>query len=76
MIVPSPGGGVLDRLQHHCITIRIDGPSLRNPEPMASSANSPRRVAKANPPIIRRVTILAVLDPGDCFVLPNVESRR
>ena len=23
---------LLDRLQHHCITIRIDGPSLRVPE--------------------------------------------
>ena len=26
---------LLDRLQHHCITIRIDGPSLRSPEPRA-----------------------------------------
>jgi DNA replication protein DnaC len=43
---------LLDRLQHHCITIRIDGPSLRSPEPPAtSSANSPRRLAKANPPV-------------------------
>jgi DNA replication protein DnaC len=24
---------LLDRLQHHCITIRINGPSLRSPEP-------------------------------------------
>jgi len=24
---------LLDRLQHHCITIRIDGPSLRRPAP-------------------------------------------
>jgi len=24
---------LLDRLQHHCITIRIDGPSLRSPQP-------------------------------------------
>jgi DNA replication protein DnaC len=24
---------LLDRLQHHCITIRIDGPSLRTPTP-------------------------------------------
>ena len=24
---------LLDRLQHHCITIRIDGPSLRVPDP-------------------------------------------
>jgi DNA replication protein DnaC len=44
---------LLDRLQHHCITIRIDGPSLRSPEPPAtSSANSPRRATKANPPMI------------------------
>jgi DNA replication protein DnaC len=25
---------LLDRLQHHCITITIDGPSLRTPEPV------------------------------------------
>ena len=43
---------LLDRLQHHCITIRIDGPSLRSPEPSAtSSANPPRRATKANPPV-------------------------
>ncbi len=24
---------LIDRLQHHCITIRIDGPSLRSPDP-------------------------------------------
>jgi DNA replication protein DnaC len=24
---------LLDRLQHHCITIRITGPSLRSPQP-------------------------------------------
>src|SRR5215467_7623302 len=35
---------LLDRLQHHCITIRIDGPSLRSPEPRAPappSSNQP-----------------------------------
>jgi DNA replication protein DnaC len=36
---------LLDRLQHHCITIRIDGPSLRSPEPappvQPASDNSP-----------------------------------
>ena len=48
---------LLDRLQHHCITIRIDGPSLRSPEPgsteppPASSASPPRRAAKATPPV-------------------------
>jgi hypothetical protein len=28
---------LLDRLQHHCITIEIDGPSLRAPEPEPQS---------------------------------------
>jgi DNA replication protein DnaC len=43
---------LLDRLQHHCITIRIDGPSLRSPEPPgASPANPPRRATKAAPPV-------------------------
>jgi DNA replication protein DnaC len=28
---------MLDRLQHHCITIQIDGPSLRAPAPSAAS---------------------------------------
>ena len=38
---------LLDRLQHHCITIRIDGSSLRSPElPATSSANPPRRTSK------------------------------
>jgi DNA replication protein DnaC len=36
---------LLDRLQHHCITIRIDGPSLRSPEPAP-----PVRPASDNPP--------------------------
>jgi DNA replication protein DnaC len=40
---------LLDRLQHHCITIRIDGPSLRSPEPAppaaAASSRAPRRTA-------------------------------
>jgi DNA replication protein DnaC len=43
---------LLDRLQHHCITIRIDGPSLRSSDPAATSAaNPPRRATKANPPV-------------------------
>lgn len=29
---------LLDRLQHHCITIRIKGPSLRSTDPAASAA--------------------------------------
>ena len=36
---------LLDRLQHHCITIRIDGPSLRSPEP-----SPPVRPASDHPP--------------------------
>jgi DNA replication protein DnaC len=28
---------LVDRLQHRCITIRIDGPSLRTPEPPSPS---------------------------------------
>ena len=36
---------LLDRLQHHCITIRIDGPSLRSPEPPP-----PVRPASDQPP--------------------------
>ena len=42
---------LVDRLQHHCITIRIDGPSLRSPEPAPpvrpSSGNSPGQSAAA-----------------------------
>jgi DNA replication protein DnaC len=34
---------LLDRLQHHCITIRIDGPSLRNPELGATPSEKPAR---------------------------------
>jgi len=42
---------LLDRLQHHCITVRIDGPSLRSPEPPATASANPRRpAAKATPP--------------------------
>jgi DNA replication protein DnaC len=38
---------LLDRLQHHCITIRIDGPSLRTPEsPARPSEKPPRRRTK------------------------------
>jgi DNA replication protein DnaC len=41
---------LLDRLRHQCITIRIDGPSLRDPPPDASAppvtSVSPRSAAK------------------------------
>ena len=32
---------MLDRLQHHCVTLRIDGPSLRNPDPQPPLATPP-----------------------------------
>jgi DNA replication protein DnaC len=45
---------LLDRLQHHCITIRIDGPSLRSPDPSplaaAASSRAPRRAAATSQP--------------------------
>jgi DNA replication protein DnaC len=43
---------LLDRLQHHCITIRIDAPSLREPVPCdaepapAAASNAPERVKR------------------------------
>jgi DNA replication protein DnaC len=41
---------LLDRLQHHCITIRIDGPSLRGPaEPATPEKRQHSRVAPARP---------------------------
>jgi len=43
---------LLDRLQHHCITIRIDGPSLRSPQsnhPLGQAAAAVKR-PKALPP--------------------------
>ncbi len=42
---------LLDRLQHHCITIRIDGPSLRAP---AATAEAPSQAPAA--PDIKRST--------------------
>jgi len=41
---------LIDRLQHHCITLRIDGPSLRSPAPPATASNrSSRRAATKSP---------------------------
>lgn len=44
---------LLDRLQHHCITIQIDGPSLRTPDPNPSSPQRRKRIAKKNAPAAR-----------------------
>lgn len=32
---------LLDRLQHHCITVRIDGPSLRSSDPVKAAPPAP-----------------------------------
>jgi DNA replication protein DnaC len=37
---------LLDRLRHRCITISIEGPSLRSPEAQASAASGPKRSAR------------------------------
>ncbi len=41
---------LLDRLQHHCITIQIDGPSLRTPDPTTSPPRRRKKPAKKNAP--------------------------
>lgn len=44
---------LLDRLQHHCITIQIDGPSLRTPDPTPSSPRRGTKPAEKNVPADR-----------------------
>ncbi|WP_413894924.1 hypothetical protein [Rhodoferax sp.] len=43
---------LLDRLQHHCITIRIEGPSLRT----GAAADAPAVEQPPGPPATRRKT--------------------
>ena len=46
---------LLDRLQHHCITIRIDGPSLRAPNPAGNEPGAKPTPSHAKPhPSARR----------------------
>jgi len=40
---------LLDRLQHHCITLRIEGPSLRAPPPTAPEGEPPGTAKKRTP---------------------------
>jgi|HubBroStandDraft_3_1064219.scaffolds.fasta_scaffold16935_2 DNA replication protein DnaC len=53
---------LLDRLQHHCITIRINGPSLRSPEPNhppgqgAAAVKRPMALPHATPKLSRTRT--------------------
>lgn len=45
---------LLDRLQHHCITIEIDGPSLRTPDPSTPSPSRRRKkTCKKKAPTVR-----------------------
>jgi len=43
---------LLDRLRHHCITIHIDGPSLR--EPLPTNGDSPRANVTSPPTRVRQ----------------------
>jgi DNA replication protein DnaC len=40
---------LLDRLRHRCITINIDGPSLRSPESEVGASASPRQKRSSRP---------------------------
>jgi DNA replication protein DnaC len=40
---------LLDRLKHHCVTIRIEGPSLRSPEPEPAALARQARRATGHP---------------------------
>ena len=42
---------LLDRLQHHCITLRIDGPSLRVPDADVSTRTSARKTKPPKTPV-------------------------
>ena len=44
---------LLDRLQHHCITIEIDGPSLRTPDPTSTPSERRKKTTKNNAPVDR-----------------------
>jgi len=44
---------LLDRLQHHCITIQIDGPSLRTPDPTPSPPRQRKTTVKKHVPAER-----------------------
>jgi len=44
---------LLDRLQHHCITIEINGPSLRTPDPISTPSGRRKKTTKKNAPADR-----------------------
>lgn len=41
---------LLDRLQHHCITIEINGPSLRTPDPTSPPSRRRNKTTRKNAP--------------------------
>src|SRR5574337_1312018 len=47
---------LLDRLRHRCITIRIDGPSLREPVPVDSACAAPPAPLKSAAKPARQAT--------------------
>ena len=47
---------LLDRLQHHCITIRIQGPSLRSPGSAAPAPQDKPDPAPSSPKTRRRAS--------------------
>ena len=60
---------LLDRLQHHCIIIRIDGPSLRTPEPQPPDAPVPSRAPR------ERATPNDVFERATATTEPGVRNR-
>lgn len=44
---------LLDRLQHHCITIEINGPSLRTPDPTSTPSRRRKKTTRKNAPVNR-----------------------
>ena len=60
---------LLDRLQHHCIIIRIDGPSLRTPEPQPPDAPVPSRAPR------EQATPNDVLERATATTEPGVRNR-
>jgi len=47
---------LLDRLQHHCITIRIQGPSLRSPTSVPAGPQDKSNPAPSSPKTRRRAS--------------------
>jgi DNA replication protein DnaC len=45
---------LLDRLQHHCITIRIEGPSLRSSAPVSAPSAPPPQSTAKQPKVLRK----------------------